>query len=221
MHISPSDNIVEFAPGMGFTAELALSHRPKSYVGIELNEEAAGRLKKKFTHSGFTIINTSAAATGLPDQSKDKVYGEAMLTMQADHRKLEIIREAARILKPGGYYGIHELGLTPDDLPEAEKAEIQKGMAKAIKVNARPLTLKEWAALLENEGFEIIATYTNGMDLLKSRRVVADEGLFRSLRIGFNILTHPYERKRILEMKSTFGKYEKHLNAVSLIARKK
>lgn len=221
MHISPSDDVVEFAPGMGFTAEMTLSHHPKSYVGIELNEEAASRLKRKFTNPGFSIVNANAAETGLPNQSKDKVYGEAMLTMQADHRKLEIIREAARILKPGGYYGIQELGLTPDDLAEDEKAEIQKGMAKAIKVNARPLTRKEWAALLENEGFEIVASYTNAMDLLKAKRVVADEGLFRSLRIGFNILTHPFERKRILEMRSIFGKYEKHLNAVSLIARKK
>lgn len=221
LQINSSDDVVEFAPGMGFTAGLTMAHHPKSYVGIELNEEAASRLKKKFSHSGFNIISASASTTGLTSQSKDKVYGEAMLTMQADHRKLEIIREAARILKPGGYYGIHELGLTPDDLPEAEKAEIQKGMAKAIKVNARPLTKKEWTSLLENEGFEIVASYTNSMDLLKSRRVVADEGLFRSLRIGFNILTHPYERKRILEMRSTFGKYEKHLNAISLIARKK
>lgn len=221
LKIRSTDEVVEFAPGLGFTAQLTLAHHPQSYVGIELNQEAAAQLKNKFKGANRAIINNSAAQTGLPSLSKDKVYGEAMLTMQADHRKAEIIREAARILKPGGYYGIHELSLTPDDLPEADKAEIQKGMAKAIKVNARPLTQKEWASLLENEGFEIISVHTNSMDLLKTKRVLADEGLFRSLKIGFNVLTHPHERKRILGMKNTFRKYENHLNAVALIARKK
>ncbi|MEM0938506.1 MAG: hypothetical protein AAF600_04525 [Bacteroidota bacterium] len=36
------NDIVEFAPGLGFTASLALKNNPKSYTGIELNEEAAG-----------------------------------------------------------------------------------------------------------------------------------------------------------------------------------
>ena len=49
------------------------------------------------------------------DDSKDKIIGEAMITMHADHRKSEIVREAHRILKKGGLYAVHELGLTPEN----------------------------------------------------------------------------------------------------------
>src|SRR5690606_31048126 len=139
-------------------------------------------------------------------------------TMQADHRKSEIIREAHRILKPGGLYGIHELGLQPDHLPDALKAEIQRELARVIKVNARPLTIAEWSTLLEKEGFRVARIEINPMSLLETKRILDDEGLLRTLKITYNILTHPRERKRILEMRKVFRKYQQHLNAVSIVA---
>ncbi len=221
MDIQSSDDVVEFAPGMGFTANLTLQKNPKSYTGIELNEEAAGLLQEKINTDSRKVLIASAGDTGLDSNSKDKVYGEAMLTMQADHRKSEIIKEAARILKSGGYYGIHELALRPDDMPEDKKAGIQKGLALSIRVNARPLTVKEWKELLEKEGFEIVKVDINPMHLLKPKRIIADEGFFRAVKVGFNILTHPKERKRIIGMKNTFNQYADYMIAVSIIARKK
>ncbi|MBS1645462.1 MAG: class I SAM-dependent methyltransferase [Bacteroidetes bacterium] len=122
--INNNDDVVEFAPGLGFTAAMALKANPKSYTGIELNDEVSGRLMKFIKGPGRRIVNANAANSTLMANSRSKVYGEAMLTMQADHRKSEIINEAHRILKQGGLYGIHELGLQPDTISEAEKAEI-------------------------------------------------------------------------------------------------
>lgn len=179
LHINGHDDFVEFAPGMGFTASMILSKKPHSYSGIELNEEAANRLKTKINgNPSATIINTSAAQTGLKDCCVDKVLGEAMLTMQADSRKSEIIKEAFRILKKGGLYGIHELGLTPNDLDPEFKSTIQKKLAQVIRVNARPLTQNEWCALLEQEGFKVKEVYASPMHLLEPGRVVSDEGVF-------------------------------------------
>lgn len=220
LDINSQDEIVEFAPGMGFTASLALENNPKTYTGVELNEEAAARLQNKIKGKGRKIIVGNASDSTLSDETYDKVYGEAMLTMQADHRKSEIIREAYRILKKGGLYGIHELGLTPDGIGEDKKAEIQKALAQVIQVNARPLTQEEWCTLLENEGFTIVKTATNPMHLLEPKRVLSDEGFFRTLKIIFNILTHPKERKRILTMRKVFKENENHLNAISIIAKK-
>ncbi|MEM0938507.1 MAG: hypothetical protein AAF600_04530 [Bacteroidota bacterium] len=39
------------------------------------------------------IIIGNAAESTLEDNSANKVYGEAMLTIRADHRKSDIIRE--------------------------------------------------------------------------------------------------------------------------------
>tara|TARA_B100000809_G_scaffold262125_1_gene312403 strand:+ start:1012 stop:1788 length:777 start_codon:yes stop_codon:yes gene_type:complete len=220
LEINANDDIVEFAPGLGFTASLALKNNPKTYTGVELNEEAASVLRKKIEGNDRKIIIGNAADSKLEANSFTKVYGEAMLTMQADHRKSEIIKEAHRILKKGGLYGIHELGLTPDTLDENTKAKIQKELAQVIKVNARPLTVNEWSDLIEKEGFSILKTETNSMHLLEKKRMIEDEGFFRTLKIAFNILTHPQERKRILAMQKVFRKNQKHLNAISIIAKK-
>lgn len=220
LDISPNDDVVEFAPGLGYTAALTLDKNPKTYTGVELNKEAATRLQKKIKGKGKKIIVGNANNSGLSDEFYDKVYGEAMLTMQADHRKTEIIKEAYRLLKKGGLYGIHELGLTPNDIDENKKSEIQKALAQVIKVNARPLTEKEWTTLLENQGFTIVKIETNPMHLLEFKRMIADEGFFRTLKIVFNIITHPEERKRILAMRKVFKENENHLNAISIIAKK-
>lgn len=221
LQLSTEDRVIEFAPGMGFTAEKVLQKHPSSYTGVELNPDAAARLRKRLAGPNRTIVEAHAGEVPLRDGSADKVYGEAMLTMQADHRKLEIIREAARLLRPGGLYGIHELGLTPNELDAEAKKEIQQGLARAIMVNARPLTEAEWRELLEEAGFEVIQVMKSPMLLLQTIRMIADEGLPRFLLISYNLMRFPIERARILEMKNVFKRYEKNLNAVAIIARKR
>lgn len=220
LHISKGDDIVEFAPGIGYTANFLLKKNPKTYTGIELNEEAARDLTKKIGGTNHKIINTNAAHTGLKEAHANKLIGEAMLTMQADHRKSEIIAEAYRILKKGGLYGIHELGLTPNDISDKTKASIQRKLAQSIRVNAIPLTQQEWCELLKKEGFKIKEVFESPMHLLNPSRVIKDEGFFRTLKIGFNVLTHPKERARIIKMRKVFKKYESQMTAFGIIAEK-
>jgi ubiquinone/menaquinone biosynthesis C-methylase UbiE len=220
LRIQRTDDVVEFAPGLGYTASVALQKQPKTYTGVELNESAASLLRGIINGEDRKIIVGNAANSTLKENSADKVYGEAMLTMQADHRKSEIIREAHRILKKGGLYGIHELGLYPDGLNEEIKLDIQKQLGHTIKVTARPMTQSEWTSLLEKEGFKIVKVVSNAMSLLEFKRVIDDEGIFSTIKIVFNILTHPKERKRILAMRNTFRKYNQHMNAIAIIAKK-
>jgi ubiquinone/menaquinone biosynthesis C-methylase UbiE len=221
LDIGTSDDIVEFAPGLGHTTAVALRHNPKSYTGVELNEEAAARLRTSFAGVNRRIVTGNAASSTLPDESVDKVYGEAMLTMQTDAQKSAIIREAHRILKKGGRYGIHELGLIPDDMPVDQKTEIRKELARSIRVNARPLTLSEWTKLLEEEGFRILEVGTAPMLLLEAKRVVADEGVRRAMKILFNAMIYPKERKHALAMRETFKRHKDHLNAVAIVVEKR
>ncbi|MDX9749615.1 MAG: class I SAM-dependent methyltransferase [Flavobacteriales bacterium] len=218
--VTPSDDVAEFAPGLGFTAAMALARHPRSYTEIELDSDAVALLRARLGGPGRTFVEGTAAHTGLADGAVDKVYGEAMLTMQADHRKAEIVREAFRILRPGGIYAIHELGLMPDALGEAEKATVQRDLATAIRVNARPLTRTEWTALLEDAGFTVQWSATSPMRLLEAGRMVADEGLIRTLRIGWNIMNHPVARARLLEMRRVFRLHRHHINAIALTARR-
>lgn len=220
LSIKSNDDVVEFAPGLGFTANLVLNNKPCSYVGVDADHDAIEHLRGKVCGPNCTFIMGNASKTDLEDNSKDKVFGEAMLTMHADHKKSEIIREAHRILKKGGLYAIHEIGLTPNNMDEDTKTEVQRDLAQSIRVNARPLTETEWRSLLEKEGFSIKQVITNPMLLLERKRMIDDEGLMGYLKISFNILTHPKAKKRILAMRNVFHKHQKQMNAISIIAQK-
>ena len=118
-----------------------------------------------------------------------------MLTMQPLEQKKAIIAEAFRILKSGGYYGIHELGIKPDDVSEEVKEDLFKELSETIRVHARPMTTAEWAALLEEQGFKIIRVEHNPMLLLERSRIIRDEGWLRMLLITFNLLRFPRDKK--------------------------
>ncbi len=127
---------------------------PKSYTGVESDPHAADLTRRAIAGNG-TVVSGDAAKTGLGDASVDVVVGEAMLTMQTDRHKSEIAAEAHRVLRAGGRYVIHELAIEPDDVGDEVKTEIRKALARSIKVNARPLTAREWKDLLVEAGFEV------------------------------------------------------------------
>lgn len=218
--ITSKDDIVEFAPGLGFTANIACGYQPKSYIGVDLNEEAATIARKRIKYNKARIINANAAQSTLPDAYANKVYGEAMLTMQPLEQKKAIIGEAFRILKNGGYYGIHELGIKPDDVEEAVKEDIYKELSETIRVHARPMTTAEWTSLLEEQGFKVIKVEHNPMLLLERSRMIQDEGWLRVLLVTFNLLRFPEIRKQIKKMKACFRKHRENLDAVAIMAQK-
>lgn len=214
----PGADVVELAPGLGRTATEVVAAGPRSYRGVDADASAAATVTALVKQHGEVIV-ADAAATGLPAACADVVLGEAMLTMQGDRTKNAIVAEAARLLRPGGRYAIHELALTPDDLDDQVKTQVRQALARSIKVNARPLTVAEWRALLAGHGLTVEQVHTAPMALLQPRRLIADEGLLGALRFGKNLLTHRSARRRVLAMRRTFRRHRGNLIAVALVAR--
>lgn len=216
-------DVVEFAPGLGLTTRAILERDPKSYRGVDRDPQVVDIISK-LTSEKATIpascVQRDAADTGLESNSADVVIGEAMLTMQTERGKQAIIGEAFRLLRAGGTYSIHELGLQPDNLDESVKDEVRKALARSIKVNARPLTEQEWRELLEAEGFEVLWRGKEPMALLDMKRNIADEGLGGVLRILRNVLGNKDIRARVLNMKHTFDKYSNELTGIAFVVRK-
>lgn len=222
-HADPkaADRIVEFGPGLGATAEMLLAVGPREYTGVDPNPEGAEQLLAILRRSPHArLVTATASRTGLADGCADLVVGEAMLTMQSEKDKQNIIAEAFRILAPGGRYAIHELGLRPDDVPEQVETEISKALSRTIKVGARPLTAAHWARLLEEAGFTVEHPDHNPMHLLEPARIVRDEGLRGALRYFDNVRRNPAARKRLLAMRKVFRAHRDHINAVAFVARK-
>lgn len=216
-------DVVEFAPGLGLTTRAILERDPKSYRGVDRDPQVVDIISK-LTSEKATIpascVQRDAADAGLESNSADVVIGEAMLTMQTERGKQAIIGEAFRLLRAGGTYSIHELGLQPDNLDESVKDEVRKALARSIKVNARPLTEQEWRELLEAEGFEVLWRGKEPMALLDMKRNIADEGIGGVLRILRNVLGNKDIRARVLNMKHTFDKYSNELTGIAFVVRK-
>lgn len=218
--ISPADDVVEFAPGLGLTAQMTLACHPRSYTAIERDPVAAETVERLLTGTNQRCVLGTAEDTGLADASASVVYGEAMLSMQPQSTKERIAREAARLLRPGGRYGIHELCLTHDDVDESIRTAIQRELSDEIHVGVKPLPIGEWRALLASAGLSVVAEFEAPMHLLEPARIVRDEGLLRTIRFFANVATHPAARRRVLTMRRVFRKYRDHLGAIALVAEK-
>ena len=217
LDIRGRDGVVEFAPGMGVTARLALALGPASYTAVERDEAAARIVEGYVVGEGRRVVVGSAAETGLPAASATVVYGEAMLTMQTEEVKRRIVREAARVLRPGGRYGIHEMCLR-DGVDGGARREVERALTGVVHHGVRPLTVSEWRRLLEDEGFAVKAVETAPMALLEPARVVRDEGFFRALRFAFNVLRDADARRRVFEMRSVFRRHRGQIAAVAVTA---
>ena len=218
--ISPEDDVVEFAPGLGITAQLTLARKPHSYTAIERNGDAAKTVESYLSGYNQRCFIGTAEATGQPDACATVVYGEAMLSMQPATSKSRIVGEAARLLRPGGRYGIHELCQVPDDVSDSIRDAIQHDLSDDIHVGVRPLTIREWREILAAAGFSIVDEHAAKMHLLEPARLVNDEGLLRTLRFVLNVAMHAAARRRVLSMRRVFRKYGKNLAAIAIVAQK-
>jgi len=220
LQIGVNDRVVEFAPGLGVTARLTLARKPASYTAVERDASAADEVRRYLSGPEQQCIVGSAEETGLPDTSASVVYGEAMLSMQPASTKSRIVSEAARLLAPGGKYGIHELCLVPDEVDPQVADAIAEELSGEIHVGVRPLTLKEWRELLGAAGLKVVSEHRAPMRLLEPVRLIKDEGLLRAVRFVWNVARHAEARRRVGAMRKVFRRYRDHLCAIALIATK-
>lgn len=127
------------------------------------------------------------------------------------------MREAARLLAPGGRYAIHEMCLQ-DGVEGDVRSDVERALTGVVHHGVRPLSVSEWRRLLEGEGFEVKATETAPMALLEPARVTRDEGFFRALRFGFNVLRDSDARRRVFEMSRVFRRHRRQIAAVAIMA---
>lgn len=218
--ITRDDDVVELAPGLGATAALILDRHPATYTAVERDADAVAAVTALLRSGTDRCIEGTAQHTGLEADSADVVLGEAFLTMQSDDNKASIVAEAFRILRPGGRYGLHELCLRPDGLDDTTQDAVRGDLSRAIHVGARPRTVADWRAILEDAGFEIQHEATVGMLLLEPKRLIEDEGWARAARIALNVIRTPAARRRVRAMRATFRQHQDRLGAVALVAVK-
>ena len=218
LEIGHADTAVEFAPGLGETAKRVIPACGR-YIAVDSNAQIVASLAKRFHFPGkASFIHASADYTCLNEGIASVLWGEAMLSMQSPLQKERIVREAARLLRPDGRYGIHELCLKPGNIDSSIRRLIERELSLEIHVGVQPATESEWRALLGRNGFRVARVIHSPMHLLEPARLLHDEGVWGVLRILCNAIRDVEARRRALAMRRLFRRFERHLSAICLIA---
>lgn len=217
--IGPGDDVVEYGPGLGVTARKIIAAGPASYTAVDNDQCAAERLRRRLPPGTYQLVASSAARTGLPDGHASAVFGEAVLSMQSHAHKERIITEAARLLRNGGRFGLHELCLA-SSVSDGLAESIYQDLRTALKVNAKPLRVAGWTELLQAAGLHVEEIHHAPFRLLEPSRVLRDEGLRGSIRFARNLRRDAPARRRVLEMRAAIRKNRAHLAACAIVASK-
>lgn len=220
LQITEKSKIIEINPGKGKVTDMILKYNPEHYIAIERNEKFIDSVKKKVAGYSSDVVLGNPSETELNDNISSILVGEALLTNRSDKERIDILTEANRILKPKGLYALHEV-VVNENTSDGLKKEIRINLTKTLKVNAKPLSKKEWYSILEENNFEVLESFEDEIKLLSPRSMISDEGIGGMRKILFNLIKNKTARNRARAIRSIFKEYKPYLNAIVVIAKNK
>ncbi|NEQ97743.1 MAG: class I SAM-dependent methyltransferase [Cyanothece sp. SIO2G6] len=218
-NFQPGDTVLELAASFGYSA-IALAQRyGVQVVGVEKNPDSVARAQANVAAAGLDgqvkiIEGDIFHLEQIPDQF-DYVLAEAILTMQSATGKAKILAGIGDRLKPGGHFLSHELRVN-----RSNADTIHRELSSTIRVNANPLSPQEWMAACQAVGLTIESHDVGPMTLLNPQIIAKEEGLPTLIKMGWNMLTRPVLRQRVLAMRDTFLRHGDDLGYVVICAQK-
>lgn len=118
--LRPGDNVVDLGSGGGLDAILAARRvGPMGHVvGVDLLSEMTERAQRHAHQAGLEnteFLVGEMEALPLPDDSMDAVISNGAINLSA--RKMRVLFEAARVLRPGGLFCVSDVTVDEADLP--------------------------------------------------------------------------------------------------------
>lgn len=213
------ESVLELAASFGYSA-IALARRyGVRVVGIEKNPDSVARARANVAAAGLSdrveIVEGDIFQLENLAEQFDYVLAEAILTMQSAPAKAKIIAGICDRLKPNGLFLSHELLVAGTNA-----AAINRDLTATIRVNASPLSGNDWIAACQEAGLIVQHHSTGAMTLLNPLRIAREEGFSTLLAIGWNMLTRPVLRQRILSMGQVFNRYGSDLGYIVFCAQK-
>jgi SAM-dependent methyltransferase len=174
--LSPGEIVLDLGSGGGIDVLLSAKRvgpTGKAY-GLDMTDEMlalANENKKKAGLENVEFLKGEIEHIPLPDNSMDVVISNCVINLSAD--KSQVLREAFRVLKPGGRFAVSDVVTQGEILPE-----IRKNMLLWVGCLAGALDEMDYRSKLESAGFEQVDVEpTRIYRAADAREFLATEGI--------------------------------------------
>ncbi|MGQ0561569.1 MAG: arsenite methyltransferase [Gemmatimonadota bacterium] len=152
--LKPGEVVLDLGSGGGIDVLLSAQRvGPTGHVyGLDMTDEMlalARRNAEAVGASNVEFLKGEIEHIPLPDNSVDVIISNCVINLSADKRK--VLKEAFRVLKPGGRFAVSDV-VVRGDVP----AEVRRSMELWVGCVAGALEEGEFRALLAENGFEAI-----------------------------------------------------------------
>jgi ubiquinone/menaquinone biosynthesis C-methylase UbiE len=158
--LKPGEVVLDLGSGGGLDVLLAAQRvGPEGYVyGLDMTDEMLAVARRNAEKAGATnveFVKGDIESIPLPDASIDVILSNCVINLSPD--KGEVLREAFRVLRPGGRLAVSDIVLDGDlsGLPASE-VQIRAAWSWAGCI-AGALTMDQYRQLLAEAGFEQVS----------------------------------------------------------------
>ncbi len=154
IELKPGDTVLDLGSGGGIDVLLSAKRvGPTGKVyGLDMTDEMLALARENQKKAGATnveFLKGEIESIPLPDNSVDVIISNCVINLSAD--KGRVLREAFRVLKPGGRFAVSDV-VVRGDLPDA----VRKSMELWVGCVAGALHEDEYRRLLTQAGFDVI-----------------------------------------------------------------
>lgn len=150
--LNPGETVLDLGSGGGIDVLLSAKRvGPTGKVyGLDMTDEMlalANENKQKAGATNVEFLKGEIESIPLPDNSVDVIISNCVINLSADKRR--VLKEAFRVLKPGGRFAVSDVVVRGEVPPQ-----IRKSVELWIGCVAGALEEQEFLALLRDAGFE-------------------------------------------------------------------
>jgi arsenite methyltransferase len=174
--LNPGETVLDLGSGGGIDVLLSAKRvgpTGKAY-GLDITDEMlalANENKRKAGVSNVEFLKGEIENIPLPDESVDVVISNCVINLSAD--KNAVLREAFRVLKPGGRFAVSDVVTRGEMLPE-----IRQSVLLWVGCVAGALEESEYRNKLASAGFEQVAIEpTRVYRIEDARQFLADRNI--------------------------------------------
>ncbi len=174
--LNPGETVLDLGSGGGIDVLLSAKRvgpTGKAY-GLDMTDEMLALARENQRKSGLLnveFLKGEIEDIPLPDKSVDVVISNCVINLSAD--KGRVLREAFRVLKPGGRFAVSDV-VTRGDVPD----EVRQSMLLWVGCIAGALEEYQYIRILVQAGFDSIDVEpTRVYNIEDARQFLAGEGI--------------------------------------------